>query len=284
MTPIAPALCSGYVYHRRSVPHAHAFRYPVTYFLLDPEQPDELCRHHRLWSATHAAPGWFRAADYGDSTSLSLAAQARRDVAAATGAAAGGPVRMVTQVRLWGSLFNPITAFLVWDRSERHPVGAVLEVTNTPWRQRHRYAFPLHDIGGPPVRIPKRLHVSPFLGMELDYLVTIELARTDDRRADTDTETATDTDARSRTAELRPQVLGALRLHIDVVDADDVLLATELNVEFTPVSHSSLGRVLRAGGHPMRRTSSRIHVQAARRMAKRTAFVAHPDKRRLSTR
>ena len=59
------------------------------------------------------------------------------------------------------------------------PVGAVLEVTNTPWKERHRYAVELvaasDRVDGDATRlrgrVRKAMHVSPFLDEEFDYVI-----------------------------------------------------------------------------------------------------------------
>ena len=57
-----------------------------------------------------------------------------------------------------------------------HPDGGgldaiVLEVTNTPWGERHWYVFDARG-GAATARTAKAMHVSPFLPMDLDYRVT----------------------------------------------------------------------------------------------------------------
>ena len=47
----------------------------------------------------------------------------------------------------------------------------MLEVTNTPWGERHWYVINARAENGAHV-VPKAMHVSPFLPMEVDYQVT----------------------------------------------------------------------------------------------------------------
>jgi DUF1365 family protein len=75
---------------------------------------------------------------------------------------------MLSQVRRWGWLFNPITFFFVWDRpsntlpAAQNPVGAVLEVTNTPWKERARYPLVLEASDDCLIaEFDKAMHVSP---------------------------------------------------------------------------------------------------------------------------
>ena len=105
-----------------------------------PIGPSNSRRIHPLWSHRHPAPARFRASDYGDGTTVGLGDQVRDAVGDVLGRRPDGPIRMLTQVRRWGWLFNPITVYVAWNLGTDGPVALVLEVTNTPWKERHRYA------------------------------------------------------------------------------------------------------------------------------------------------
>lgn len=261
MIPGAPATCDGQVYHRRLSPTAHEFRSPVSYVWLDPDAPDDLCRHHPLWSASHPAPARFHAGDYGNGSGCSLGDQVRDEIGVVTGHRPDGPLRMLTQVRRWGWLFNPMTLYVAWNSGTTLPVGAVLEVTNTPWKERHRYAVQLAaapnqvDVDGTRLngRVRKAMHVSPFLDEEFDYVIGLSTDRENE----------------------------SLDLTIDVVrpDIDRVVLTTRLHVQRRTASRRSLGASLRHNVAPTHRVSMGIHAQAARIWAKGVPFVLHPRKR-----
>lgn len=264
MRPGPAAVCNGRVVHRRLSPTVHEFCSPVSYVWLEPDTPAELCRHHPLWSATRASPARFRARDYGDGSGVRLGDQIRDELRPIVGRRPVGELRMLTQVRRWGWLFNPITLYVAWDTDGETPVGAVLEVTNTPWKERHRYAVELtgaDPADGTPARFTARvhkvLHVSPFLDEHFDYLVTLA---------------ADDHD-------------GSLGVGIDVVrrDTNDAVLTTRLQLERHPASRSSLGAALRHNPAATHRVSAGIHLQAARLWLKRVPFVAHPRKRKVHT-
>ena len=265
MRPGLPAVCSGHVAHRRHLPKVHEFRYPVSYVWLDPDAPGDLCRHHPLWSSTHPSPARFRSLDYGDGSTLSLGDQVRDELCPAVGRRPVGQVRMLTQLRRWGWLFNPITLYVAWDADAETPAGAVLEVTNTPWKERHRYAVALDAVDRPngetvgfAARVRKVLHVSPFLDEEFDYV--INFAAIDLPADDSD----------------------SLDLTIDVVtpDTDEAVLTTRLQLERVPASRRSLGIALRRNVAPTHRVSMHIYAQAAILWVKRVPFVAHPRKRK----
>lgn len=254
---MAPSLCTGSVHHRRAEPAEHAFDQRVSYVWFDPDHPAAVADRHPLWSATRPAPARFRAADYGDGSDRSLGDQVRDDLAAVLDTRPTGPVRMLTQWRRWGWLFNPITVYLAWHDDPDLPVGAVLEVTNTPWKERHRYATALdrRADGHLVAEVDKVMHVSPFLDEQYRYV--IEVSHDGD-------------DAR-----------GTIGFGIDVVDPSGaVVLATGMRLAHRPVDRRELGAALRADGFPTHRVSAAIHVQAARLWRKRVPFVAHPSKRR----
>jgi DUF1365 family protein len=258
--PGVPAVCAGQVYHRRIGPTGHEFRYPVSYVWLDPDAPGDLCRHHPLWSATHPSPARFRSHDYGDGSTASLGDQVRDELHPVIGRRPEGQIRMLTQLRRWGWLFNPITLYVAWDSGDETPTGAILEVTNTPWNERHRYAVALDaadrangETARFTARVRKVLHVSPFLDEEFDYFIGLRLDES-----------------------------GSLDLAIDVVtpETDHAVLTTRLQLDRVPASRRSLGIALRRNIAPTHGVSMRIHAQAAILWVKRVPFVAHPRKRK----
>jgi DUF1365 family protein len=86
-------------------------------------------------------------------------------------------VRLLTHVRLFGYVFNPVSFYYCFDRDGALDT-VVAEITNTPWNERHAYVLPMTAgrRGDPvPGELPqwtfaKRFHVSPFMPMEQDYV------------------------------------------------------------------------------------------------------------------
>ena len=255
-----PAVCAGQVYHRRVAPTLHEFRRPVSFVWLDPDAPGDLCRHHPLWSATHPSPARFRSCDYGDGSTFLLGDRIRDELRPVIGRRPEGQIRMLTQLRWWGWLFNPITLYVAWDSDDEAPAGAVLEVTNTPWKERHRYAVELEATDAAAgtstrfiARVRKVLHVSPFLDKQFDYVIGLWLHDENN----------------------------SLDLTVDVVtpDSDDAVLTTRLELALVPASRRSLGIAMRRNVVPTHRVSAGIYTQAALLWAKRVPFVAHHRKR-----
>jgi uncharacterized protein len=154
----ASALYEGWVRHRRHEPVAHEFRYRIFLSYLDLEELPGVLDRVPLWSARRAAPAWYRRADF-----LS-AEQVLDTVEERTGARPDGPVRLLSSVRTFGHLFNPISIYYCFDPGGERVEALAAEVTNTPWGERHVYACT--GLAG---RFDKRFHVSPFLGMDTDY-------------------------------------------------------------------------------------------------------------------
>jgi DUF1365 family protein len=166
----ASAIYRGRVSHRRLVPKRHEFDYPVFMFYLDLAEVDGLFAGSRLWSATRAAPVRFRRSDFLGDPAVPLADAVRRLVAEHSATPAEGPVRLLTNVRGFGYIFNPISVYYCFDESGERLTHVVADVTNTPWRQSKAYVFDAPPDGGS-LRgsVRKQMHVSPFLDMDFEY-------------------------------------------------------------------------------------------------------------------
>jgi DUF1365 family protein len=111
----------------------------------------------------------FRRRDYLGDPSISLAESVRGLLRERTGSAPAGPIRLLTHLRTFGHCFNPVSFYYCFTPAERLE-AVVAEVTNTPWGESHSYVLERTRDG----RIlaaghQKRLHVSPFMGMEQTY-------------------------------------------------------------------------------------------------------------------
>jgi uncharacterized protein len=82
-----------------------------------------------------------------------------------------GRVRMLTHLRYFGHCFNPVTFYACFGEDEgRGPEAIVAEITNTPWKERHRYVLDgRHDGNVVSGEFAKAFHVSPFMPMEQRY-------------------------------------------------------------------------------------------------------------------
>lgn len=164
------ALFEGTMRHRRFGPVPHAFGARLYFILLDVDAlPGSLDRFPG-WSARRRALWRFRRRDYLDGTDRPLGDALRDLVAARTGRRPTGPVRLLTQVRTLGWVFNPMSIYFCFAPDGNAVETLVLEVTNTPWNERCWYVVEVTS-GRPdgPWEFPKAMHVSPFLDMDLTY-------------------------------------------------------------------------------------------------------------------
>ena len=73
-------------------------------------------------------------------------------------------MRLLTNLRCLGHLFNPVSFYYCFDRAGEGLQAVVAEVTNTPWGERHAYVLGVRsEDGGVRERVDKVFHVSPFM-------------------------------------------------------------------------------------------------------------------------
>jgi uncharacterized protein len=168
------AVYVGIVRHRRFRPLNHVFRYRLFMMYLDLDEIDDVFATHWLWSNRHVAPVWFRRADYHGDPSVPLDRAIRNTVESETGHRPEGSIRVLTHLRYFGYVFNPITLYYCFDLDGR--VDAIMaEVTNTPWNERHTYVVSSRASGcegsvtGRRFQFAKQFHVSPFMSMDHEY-------------------------------------------------------------------------------------------------------------------
>lgn len=164
------ALFEGTMRHRRLGPVPHAFGARLFFVFVDVDALPSSLDRFPGWSARRRALWRFRRQDYLDGTDRPLGDAVRDLVAARTGRRSRGPVRLLTQVRTLGWVFNPLSIYFCFTPDGTAVETIVLEVTNTPWRERCWYVIEVTaDRPSGPWDFPKAMHVSPFLDMDLTY-------------------------------------------------------------------------------------------------------------------
>lgn len=94
-----------------------------------------------------------------------------------------GRIRLLTNLRVLGVEFNPVSFYYVFDKSDTRVETLVAEVSNFPWFEQHNYVVQPTDKGEQQdgrrqlrrfSRHGKEFHVSPFMrteGIEYDWFV-----------------------------------------------------------------------------------------------------------------
>jgi DUF1365 family protein len=166
MIPRASALFEGKVFHARSTPHPHSFTYGLYLLYLDLEELAELSLGP-WFGLEKFRPLSFRRRDYlGGVGDLKTSVLDR--VESALGKRPAGPVRMLTQLRTLGYVFNPVTFYYCFAPDGENLEAVAAEITNTPWKERHTYVLAAEGKGARG-EFQKAFHVSPFQPMAQRY-------------------------------------------------------------------------------------------------------------------
>jgi DUF1365 family protein len=140
---------------------------------LDLDELPTLAGRGGLIAGTKYASRSFLRGDHLFDTSQPLAGEVREIIRQQTGTLPDGPIRLLTQLRYFGYYFSPLNLFYVYDERDERVECVVAEVNNTPWKERHCYVLwdGNRTAGAERLRFshPKEFHVSPFLGMEMEY-------------------------------------------------------------------------------------------------------------------
>lgn len=164
---IESAIYDAHVRHRRREP-ADELHHELRYAYLDLDALPEVVGRRTGWS-THPSPVWFRRRDYLDGSDRPLKEAVAELVLERTGMRLPGPVAMLTQLRTFGWLFNPLTTYYCFEPDGQTLFAVVLEITNTPWHERFWYVLDAEQVDGRGLAFPKQFHVSPLLPMDLTY-------------------------------------------------------------------------------------------------------------------
>lgn len=172
MTPQS-CIYEGRVRHRRYRPAPHGFEYSLYMMYLDLDELPGLFDGRWLWSARGFNLAWFRRVDHVADAARPLADTIRDLVERQTGRRPGGPIRLLTHLRYFGYVFNPVSFYYCFDAAGTRVETIVAEVSNTPWNEMHCYVLPISP-GEPEARYQrfrfrKDFHVSPFMDMDFEY-------------------------------------------------------------------------------------------------------------------
>ncbi len=150
--------------HRRLQPKRHSLRYNVFWIAIDLDDLENLDKQLNLFSHNRFNVFSFHDKDYGDGHSPRQWISEQLSMVGIP--EAGAQVRLVTMPRIFGYAFNPISIYYC-SRADDTLAAVLYEVHNT-FGERHSYLFAVSD---PPQRhrSNKAFHVSPFLGMDMNY-------------------------------------------------------------------------------------------------------------------
>jgi DUF1365 family protein len=215
--------------------------------LVDLAELDEVFRNRWFWSTRRPALVWLRRADFLGDPATSLDEAVRQLVHERTGHRPAGAIRMLAQLRSFGSGFNPVTFYYCFSPGTGQVEAIVAEITNTPWGQRHAYVLPGPGDGSTSHQeFDKCFHVSPFMPMQQRYSWRFS------------------------------QPGQRLLVHMENLESGHRVFDATLALQRREITGTSLVAALfRFPASPLR-TIRAIYWQALRLWMKRTPFHAHP--------
>lgn len=232
---------------------------------LDLAEVNEVFRGRWFWSSARTAPAQFRRADHLGDPRQPLDQAVRDLVETRSGTRPRGPIRLLTQLRYLGYLMNPVSFFFCFDPQGNRVESIVAEVNNTPWGERHCYVLDatnatdaplpvespalLPDVTDPPsfrFRHRKDFHVSPFMGMEMDYAWRMS------------------------------EPLQSLRVQVDCLQRGEKLFDASLALKRREITGWNLARAWVCYPWMTARIVAAIYWQALRLWLKRCPYFPHP--------
>ena len=166
------SIYEGRVRHVRWIEPRHGFTKRLFMVYLDLSELDRVFAGRWLWGIERARLVSFRRRDHLGDPAQSLDRSVRELVREHTGRALEGPIRLLTQLRTAGYVFNPVSLYYGFKPSGELD-AVIADVSNTPWKERHAYVLPATK-GRVDIRAQKEFHVSPFLPMSHEYRFTLE--------------------------------------------------------------------------------------------------------------
>ena len=248
--PAVHALYAGRVTHQRLRPLRHRLRYRVFSLLLDVDGLPALARRLRLFSLNRFNLFSLHERDYGSGAGglrAHVDAQLR-----AGGLATGGAIRLLTMPRVLGYAFNPLNVYFC--EAPSGGLNAILYEVNNTFGERHSYLIEVDPAAagqGTPIEqtCAKRLHVSPFMALDMRYAFRVEPP--DTRR--------------------RPLAIGVV-----AHDSHGPVLAAHYHAQRQPLNDGTLARTLIS--HPLLtfKVILAIHWEALRLFAKGLRLLPKP--------
>ena len=246
----------GQIKHKRFTPIHHQFSYSLFMTYIDIGTIESKFYKSWFWNINKPALISFYRKDYHGNPDQSLDTEVRNTILAKTGKKPVGKIRLLTNLRYFGYCFNPVSFYYCFDETDKYIETIMAEVTNTPWNERHSYI--IDQYSNPKKNshlkadLKKKLHVSPFWGMDHDYEWLFN----------------------------QPQENIFINM-VNLKDENKVFHAS-LNLKRYPMTLKSLAKLLFQFPFLTFMVVFKIHFQALKLWLKKVPIFVHPDKIKLT--
>jgi uncharacterized protein len=241
------AIYSGRVIHERFKPQAHKFQYKLMMLYLDLDEIGKIFNNIPFWRDDGGRSlAYFNRRDYMSPDEENLKKVVQDAIREQLNISHEGPIRVLTNIRMFGYCFNPVTFYYCFSKDDSKLEFVVAQITNTPWNERHNYVIDTRDSSN--MEFMKQFHVSPFLDMNLQYDWFF-----------------------SHPCEM-------LKVKMKVADNQD-FLRVNLFLRKKPITSINMLKFLVYYGCSNYNTVFGIYFQALKLYFKKVPFYSHPDKR-----
>jgi DUF1365 family protein len=217
---------------------------------LDLDELPTLFRNRWFWSVSRPALARFHRGDHVGDLEEPLSESIRSLVSRETGKRPEGPIRLLTNLAYFGYCFNPVSFYYCFNKDGETVAAIVAEVNNTPWGDRDTYVQVCDDSSKRSWRFrpAKKMHVSPFMPMEIDYHWA--LSRPGDH----------------------------LSVYMSNTKEGERIFNASMSLQRRPINGASLAGVLLRFPLMTAKIIFAIHWEALRLWIKGVPFISHPGK------
>lgn len=166
---VESCIYEGSVRHRRFAVADHEFRYKVFMMLVDIDHVQQVTSRSWLWSFNRPNIASFHESDFLAGHKGSLREKIDAVLLESGVIRKAHKVFLLSNWRYFGYIINPIACFYCYNENNELQ-NMILEVTNTPWKERKVYVLPCQpEQKYQRIDFSKDLHVSPFFSMDMNY-------------------------------------------------------------------------------------------------------------------